>query len=144
MERVTEGMDASEKNPMDKELQMVVFDVEGVILPKQRYLLEEIRLLSSPDRLRVILDGLMYELGLRPLKQSLGGIYRRFRGVAFEDFAESFNRVPLLPGISEVFAKLREKGLRTAMISSGVPEPFVQKIADRLGADYAVGPKLEV
>lgn len=125
-------------------LRIVVFDVEGVILPKQRYLLEEMALLSRWSQLLVLLDGLLYEAGMRPLRPTLERIYRRFRGVAFEDFAESFEKVPLIPGVLEVFDRLKEEGLLIALISSGIPEPFIQRLARRLNADYAIGPTLEV
>jgi len=123
---------------------MVVFDVEGVILPKQRYLLEEMTLLSRRDQASVLFNGLLYEIGIRPLKPTLERIYRHFRGVAFDDLAETFERIPLVPGTSEVIGRLKKEGFLIALISSGISEPFVQKLAKRLDADYAVGPILEV
>jgi len=139
-------MDTTEKGfPNGKKgLRMVVFDVEGVILPRPRYLLEEIKLLSLWDQVEVLLDALLYEAGMKPLKPTLERIYRHFRGVAFDDFQASFEKVSLVPGVSEVIGRLRREGLLIALISSGIPDPFVQRLAGKLGADYAVGPKFEV
>jgi phosphoserine phosphatase len=123
---------------------MVVFDVEGVVIPAQRYLLEEATLLRHRERLAILLDGALYLMGLRDLKHSLERIYRHFEGIQLNDFAEVFDRIQLIPGAHETLRELRRRGILIALISSGVPEPFVQKIADSVGADYVVGPKLDV
>lgn len=136
--------DSEGRSGQSRGLRMVVFDVEGVILPKQRYLLEEMALLSRRDQLSVLFDGLLYEVGVRSLKTTLEQIYRHFRGVTFKDLAESFDRIPLVPGASEVIGRLRKEGLSIALISSGIPEPFVQRLAEKLDADYAFGPIFEV
>jgi HAD superfamily phosphoserine phosphatase-like hydrolase len=128
----------------NRTIQMVVFDVEGVILPTQRYLFEETTLLRRRGQLAVILDGFLYEVGIRRLKLSLERIYRRFRGVPIDDFVELFDRIELVPGTQEVMDELKKRNIRIALISSGIPELFVQKLAKKLAADYAVGPKLEV
>ena len=52
--------------------------------------------------------------------------------------------MPLLPHTEAVFAKLREKGLKTALISSGLPQVVVENLASRLKADYAFGLELEI
>ena len=123
---------------------MVVFDVEGVIIPTQRYLLEEIALLKYRERLEVLIDGAFYLIGLRSLRHSLERIYRHFEGIRFNDFAEVFERIELIPGARVVFGELKRRGILVALISSGVPEPFLHRIADSLGADYVVGPELDV
>lgn len=50
----------------------------------------------------------------------------------------------MISGVQEVFEKLREKGYKTALISSGIPQPFVEDLSSQLGADYAVGLSLEI
>jgi len=44
-----------------------------------------------------------------------------------------------VPEAQLVFEKLRAKGFKTALITSGLPTIVVKVIADKLGADYAVG-----
>lgn len=127
-----------------REIRMVVFDVEGVIIPTQRYLLKEITLLKYRERLEVLLDGAFYLIGLRSLRHSLERIYRHFEGIRFDDFAEVFEQIELIPGTYGVFRELKRRGILIALISSGVPEPFMHRIADFLGADYVVGPELDV
>ena len=101
-------------------------------------------LLSPWSQISVLFDGLLYEMGIRPLKPTLERIYRHFRGVAFDALAEAFERIPLVPGTSAVIGRLKKEGFLIALISSGISEPFVQKLARKLDADYAVGPRLEV
>lgn len=129
---------------LERTIQMVVFDVEGVILPTQRYLLQETTLLNHRRKLSVLFNGLLYQVGIRHLKQTLERIYRNFKGISFDDFTQVFDRIPLIPGTDEVFSELRKRNVSIALISSGIPEQFVKKLAKKLGADYAVGPKLEV
>ena len=47
-----------------------------------------------------------------------------------------------MPGVNELFDKLRELRFRTALISSGMPRIFVEDLARRLGGDYAYGLEL--
>lgn len=123
---------------------MVAFDVEGVVLPTQRYLLEEITLLNNLGRLEVLFNGFLYQVGISHLKQSLERIYSNFKGISFEEFGKIFDRIQLIPETQEVFNELKKRGLSIALISSGIPEQFVQKLAQKLGADYAVGPIIEI
>ena len=129
---------------LEREIHMVVFDVEGVIIPAQRYLLEEATLLRYRERLAILLDGAFYLMGLRNLRHSLERIYSHFEGIRLSDFAEVFDRIQLIPGAYEALRELKRRRILIALISSGVPELFVHKIADSVGADYVVGPKLDV
>lgn len=139
-------MDAFERRPrkLERTIQMVVFDVEGIILPTQRYLLQEVTLLNNRKKLAVLFNGLLYQIGIRHLRKTLELIYRNFEGIPFEDFARIFEKIQLIPGTDEVFSELRKRNVSIALISSGIPEQFVQKLAKKLGVDYAIGPKLEV
>jgi len=129
----------------DKPGRLVVFDVEGVLLPEKRYLIFEVaRRMGFWKFVRVLTVGFLYTVGLMPLESALRRIFALLRGFAFDDLFNSYRRVPLMLGAEEVFEKLRELGYRTALISSGIPAPFVKDLADRLGADYASGLDLEV
>jgi len=88
--------------------------------------------------------GLLYETGLLSLESALTKIYKQLRGLAVEDMFQLYKKVPLIPGVREVFQKLRTDGYRTALISSGLPQLMVEHLANELGADYAVGLNLDV
>ena len=126
-------------------VQLVVFDVEGILLPKRRYLLFEVaRKLSFLSFLQISFYGFLYEIGLSPLGLALRRIFRVFRGLMVDDLFEVYKRIPLMLGVEEVFKELNGLGCKTALISSGLPTVIVEDLAIRLKADYAFGLKLQV
>lgn len=124
---------------------LIVFDVEGVIIPKRRYLLfEATRRLGYWKALKVMIIGFLYEVGVLSLESALKRIFRLFQGLTVEDLFQLYRRIPLIPGVREVFKKLKGAGYRTALISSGLPTSSVEHLAVRLDADYAFGLQPEV
>jgi len=123
---------------------LAVFDVEGVLIPKRRYLLFEVgRKLGFSKFVRIVLFGVFYELDLISLKSAMKHVFRVFKGFPADELLEIFRQVPLLPGVREVFEKLSSTGWKTALISSGLPTLVVRDLASTLGADYAFGFELE-
>ena len=123
---------------------LVVFDVEGVLLPKRRYLLfEASRRLGLWRFIKILVAGLLYEMGLLSLESTLKRIFKLFRGLTVDDLFQLYRKVPLIPGTAEVFERLNRAGYRTAVISSGLPSLFVEDLAARLNADYAYGLELK-
>jgi len=124
---------------------LAVFDVEGVLVPKRRYLLFEVgRKLGFFQFVRIALFGVFYELGLISLKSAMRHVFRVFGGFPVDELLEIFKQVPLLPGVREVFEKLGSTGWKTALISSGLPTFVVRDLASTLGADYAFGFELGI
>jgi phytol kinase len=123
---------------------LIVFDVEGVLIPKRRYLLfEAARRVGHWNTLKLIVIGLLYEAWMLPLESAFKRIFILFQGIAIDDLFQLYKQVPLIPSVEEVFKKLKQAGYRTALISSGLPTLFVEHLAARLGADYAFGLQLE-
>jgi len=119
---------------------LVVFDVEGVLIPKNRFLFFEIRRkLSFSQFLRMVFHGILYELGLISLKSALEKMFKVFKGFKVEEFLQNFRHIPLMPDVEKVFEELRGRGWKTALISSGLPTFLVQDLASKLKADYAFG-----
>src|SRR5208337_4543322 len=117
---------------------LVVFDVEGVLIPKRRYLLFEAgRKLGFVQFARIVLFGVLYELGLIRLKSAMKHVFKVFKGLPADDLLQFFKQTPLLPGVREVFEELRSTGWKTALISSGLPTLVVRDLGSTLGADYA-------
>lgn len=124
---------------------LIVFDVEGVLLPKRRYLLFEVtRKLGLLGFVHIIIIGGLYEIGVLSLEAALKRIFRVLRKLTVDDLFEAYKEIPLMPGVEEVFTELNKLGYRTALISSGLPTLLVKDLATRLKADYAYGLKLEV
>ena len=124
---------------------LVVFDVEGILIPKNRYLLFDIsRKLGFLGFLRIIALGFLYETGLLSLESAMRRIFGMFKGLNIKELFQIHKKIPLMPGTEEVFRKLNKDGYRTALISSGLPTTVVKDFATRLQADYAQGLELEI
>ena len=124
---------------------LVVFDVEGVLIPKNRYLLFEIsRKTGFLGFMRILTLGVLYEIGLLSLESAMRRIFVKLKGLKAKEVFSLHKRIPLMPGVEEVFEKLNKKGYKTALISSGLPTPFVEELATKLKADYAYGLELEI
>jgi dolichol kinase/phosphoserine phosphatase len=117
----------------------VVFDVEGVLIPKNRFLFEVGKRLGLPQLMKVLLVGFLYEIGLISLKSALKRIFGGLRGVKIGRLMQIAEKVPVIPDAKEVFDQLRAQGCKTALISSGVPAIIVKRLATKLGADYGFG-----
>ncbi len=137
---------ASETVPQKtQQPRLIVFDVEGVIIPKRRYLLFEAPKRVSAFRFMTILwAGFLYEAGLIRLEVALRRVYKQLRGITADDLLQLFKGIPLIPGVEEVFSELKQAECKTALISSGLPQASVQELATRLDCDYAFGFELEV
>lgn len=136
----------TKRNPeRSKPPRLVVFDVEGVLLPKRRYLVfEAARKLSFWRFVRILLIGFLYEIGLTSLESALKRIFRLLEGLLIDDLFQLYQKVPLIYGVEDVFKKLKKAKCRIALISSGLPQPFVETLAAELNADYAYGLDLEI
>jgi len=131
-------------NSPDKPKGLVAFDVEGVLLPKRRYIpFEATRKLGLPKFLKIITLGLLYETGLLPLETALKRIFKYFKGHTIQELRHYYEEMPLLPNTEKVFEQLHKNGWKTALISSGLPNIFIQELAAKLKADHAFGVKLK-
>ena len=136
-------MDNAETGPT-KPKGLVVFDVEGVLYPKRRFIpFEMTRKLGFLKFLKIIFLGFLYEIGLLSLEAALKRIYKYFKGYTIEKLRYYFEKIPLLPSSDEVFQYLHENGWKTALISSGLPNCCIQELATKLKADYAFGLKMK-
>jgi phosphoserine phosphatase SerB len=124
---------------------LIVFDVEGVLVPNRRYLLfETAREVGLQGFIKIIAVGVLYEVGLLSLESTLRKIFKVLRGLTINDLLQLYKGIPLMPGVEEVFEKLNKAGYKTALISSGLPKLLIEYLAARLGADYAFGLELEI
>jgi phosphoserine phosphatase/dolichol kinase len=123
---------------------LVVFDVEGVLLPKRRYIPFEVtKMLGFTKFLKIVFFGLLYEIGLLSLEAALKRIFQCFKGYTIDELRYYYRKMPLLPGSQKVFEDLHKNGWKTALISSGLPNIFIKELATKLNADHAFGLKLK-
>jgi len=134
-----------ERETRSKTNRLIVFDVEGVLIPKRRYLLfETARKVGLQGFIRIIVLGALYEIGLLPLESTLKRIFMMLRGLTVDEIFQLYKKIPLMPSAKEVFERLNRAGYKIALISSGLPRLFVEDLASRLKAAYAFGLELEV
>ena len=123
---------------------LVIFDVEGVLLPKWRYIPFEVsRNVSISKFLWILIIGILYEIGVLSLEATLRRIYKNLKGYTLKALYQDFKKIPLTPGAKETIKRLKEKNYKIALISSSLPEIFIKKLAKELNADYAFGVKLK-
>ncbi len=122
-----------------KKPKLAVFDVEGVLIPKNRLFFDVAKSRGILQLIEVLFYGFLYETSLWSLKRALHRIFWAMRGATVETLIEKLGKLPLMPDAQEVFAQLKAQGFKTALISSGLPTFLVERIARMVNADYAVG-----
>jgi HAD superfamily phosphoserine phosphatase-like hydrolase len=118
---------------------LVVFDVEGVLIPKNRFIFDVGKSLGVSQLLKMLFTGFLYGASVVTLKSALKRIFKIMRGVKIEKIIEIFDEIPSKPLLQSLFAQLKMRNCKIALISSGIPTVIVEKLASALGADYAVG-----
>lgn len=131
--------------PQKKKPRLIIFDVEGVLIPKNRYLFFGVgKTVGFSKFAKIVFYGLLYELGLISLKSALTHMFKMFKGIKVEELRRIFGQIPLMPNVEGVFERLKSERWKTALISSGLPTVVVKDLALRLGADHVFGFELEV
>jgi HAD superfamily phosphoserine phosphatase-like hydrolase len=123
---------------------LIVFDVEGVLIPRNRFFFLMGKALGFAQLIRVFFYGFLYETGLIPLKSAMKHLFSGTRGITIETLVQIASKVPLVPGARAVFGQLKAQGYKTALITSGLPTLVAKLVADKLGADYAFGFEAEI
>jgi phosphoserine phosphatase len=123
---------------------LAVFDVEGVLIPKNRLFFEVVKSKGLARLVNLLFFGFLYEVGLISIKQALTRSFWNMRGANVELLYEVLEKMPIMPCTKDVFAALKAQGCKTALISSGLPTFLVEKLAAKVGADYAVGVEVGV
>ena len=110
-----------------------------MLIPKNRFIFEVGKSLGISQLLKMLFIGFLYEIGVVTLKTALKRIFKIMRGVKIEKLMRIFDEIPLKPQLENVFAQLKSRNCKTALISSGLPTVIVKKLASSIGADYAFG-----
>jgi len=118
---------------------IAVFDVEGVLIPKNRFIFEVGRNMGFSQLLKILFTGFLYEIGFFTLKKALKRIFKIMKGVSIEKFVQILDETPVNPELEKVFAQLKIRNYKIVLISSGLPTFIVKQLASKIGADYAKG-----
>ncbi len=123
---------------------LVIFDVEGVLVPKNRFLFEVGKSLGFTRLVRLLFLGFLYESGILELESVLRRIFKDLNGVKVETLLLVFGKISATPYLQNLFRQLKARNCKTALISSGLPTIVVKKLAADVGADYAYGVEVEI
>ena len=122
---------------------IVVFDVEGVLIPKNRFFFEVGKSLGFIKMIKILFYGFLYEAGILKLQSVLQHVFNESKGVSLETLTAIFEKIPATPFLKNVFSQIKMRNCKIALISSGLPTVIVKKLADEVGADYAYGIEAE-
>jgi phosphoserine phosphatase len=125
--------------PNNRKPRLAVFDVEGVLIPKNRFIFEVGKSLGTSQLLQMLFIGFLYGAGVVTLKPALKRVFKLMRGVKIEKLLQIFDEIPSKPQLQSLFAQLKLRNCKIALISSGLPAVIVKKLVSMLGADYAFG-----
>ena len=122
---------------------LVVFDVEGVLIPKNRFIFELGKDLGFATLIKMLFFGFLYEAGILKLESALRHVFSNLKGVKLETLQCIFDKIPATPLLQGIFSQLKNRNCKIALISSGLPTVVVKNFADCLGAEYAFGIDVE-
>ena len=122
---------------------LIVFDVEGVLIPKNRFIFEVGKSQGFATLIKMLFWGFLYEASILKLESALKRIFMSLKGTSLEDLLAIFGGIPATPYLHNFFCQLKARNFKIALISSGIPTVIVEKLAVALGADYAYGVEVE-
>jgi HAD superfamily phosphoserine phosphatase-like hydrolase len=122
---------------------LVVFDVEGVLIPKNLFVFTVGKTLGFFTLIKLLFYGFLYEAGIMKLDSALRHVFKKLKGVEFETLMCVFDQIPATPYLQNIFSQIKVRNCKIALISSGLPTVIVKKLADAVGADYAYGIEVE-
>jgi HAD superfamily phosphoserine phosphatase-like hydrolase len=130
-------MGASEKT------RLVVFDVEGVLVPKNRFIFEVGKKIGFVRLVKLLFFGFLYEAGILRLDSVLKRLFNEMEGVKVEVLKEVFEKISSTTYLRGIFSQIKARGCKIALISSGLPTVVVKELSNALGAEYAYGVEVE-
>ncbi len=129
---------ASPKKP-----RLVVFDVEGVLIPENRFLFEVGKTSGFATLVKMFFFGFLYKAGILKVESAFKHVFSNLKGVELETLQCIFDKIPATPFLRSIVCQLKDRNCKIALISSGLPTVTVRKLADCLGAEYAFGIDVE-
>jgi len=122
---------------------LLVLDVDGVIF-RSHLIMHLARRMGIEVYLRTVADAVLFELGRLNLETFLRRSYARLRGMPWSEVWRIYRAMPLFRNPERTIHAFKRAGWRVALLTSGVPHPMVEDLAERMGADLGVGLQVEV
>jgi dolichol kinase/phosphoserine phosphatase len=89
--------------PNNRKPRLVVFDVEGVLIPKNRFIFDVGKSLGVSQLLKMLFIGFLYEIGVVTLKSALKRIFKIMQGIKIEKLMRIFDKIPAKPQLERFF-----------------------------------------
>ncbi|MDR2203264.1 MAG: haloacid dehalogenase-like hydrolase [Nitrososphaerota archaeon] len=125
---------------------LVVFDVEGVLIPRNMFFFQLGRVMGFFTLTQILLYRLLYEVGIYSLDTSLKRIFEKIKGQKIEILQRVFEQISTTHRLQDFFAQIKSENRKCqiVLISSSLPKDLVEWFANSLGADYAYGINVQV
>ena len=117
---------------------LVVFDVEGVLIARNRFFFEVGKSLGLARLVKLLFYGFLYEAGILKLESVLKHLFNELKAFKLEALMAIFEEMSST-NLQSIFSQIKARNCKIALISSGLPTVIVEKLANALGADYAYG-----
>ncbi|MCK4410515.1 MAG: HAD family phosphatase, partial [Candidatus Eisenbacteria sp.] len=121
---------------------VVAFDVDGVFL-QGLFLSRVARRTSAWIWIRSMWLGFLLKVGLIDVRKAVERAYSFQRGAPVKRILSVGDSLRLAHGARKLCAELKEAGYDVVLVSAGVPQQVVERIASHVGADGAYGVLLE-
>jgi len=131
-----------EPSPRGQRRGVVAFDVDGVLL-RRLFLLRAARDAGPIVWLRTFWLGFQLKVGAIDVREAVERAYLLLAGRTMADLLATGETLRLTDGATELCGRLRESGYLVALVSAGVPQEVLERMAARLGAQAAYGVLLE-
>jgi phosphoserine phosphatase len=125
---------------LKRKISLVIFDLDGTLTPVDslwQYLHEEF---GTWEHGKIAAQN--YRLGKISYKEWAETDAKNWTGAEVSRIRKSLEGIPYRKGVPEVFRVLRERNMKTAIISAGL-SILTYKVARELGADVAISNELE-
>jgi len=121
---------------------LAVFDMDGVLADtiSSWVFVHQHFGVNNDDSLHAYLKGDIDDLEF--IRRDIGLWKAKEPGVTAGRIRDILSEVPLMPGAAETMRRLRERGIRTAIVSAGI-DLLSERIADELAMDYEIANGLE-
>ncbi|MFW9831242.1 MAG: HAD-IB family phosphatase [Candidatus Thorarchaeota archaeon] len=122
---------------------VIAFDVDGTLI-RGFWLSQIIARLGLIKAFAFGVLGILYEARILEVASFMRYAYRLLRGAPKDWLVRMTDQAYLVRGARETFSILRNQGHITVLISSGIPDFAVARLAKNLGAHFAIGIRVEV
>jgi len=122
---------------------LIIFDVDGVII--RRFWLSQIfARFGIIKSIAFVILGILYEARLMEVASFMRYAYKLLRGAPKEWLLLMTDQSTLINGVHETMQILRNQGHIVVLISSGIPDFAVHRLAKNVGAHFAAGIRVEI